>query len=290
MRWIFALLLLATPAQAAPPDPHCTTGAWGQVQCIRPAHFVHDTCQLIEAVTQTHGLDAHFFTRLIWQESRFNPNALSPANAMGIAQFIRSTATRRGLKDPYNPADALDRSAQYLAELVARFGNEGMAAVAYNGGEARAAGFLEGRGLARETINYVPIITGLSAEVWRDAPPKGHEMRLSQTETFRPACYALARKRQLTPLVVPSRFAPWGVQVGYGRTKREARASYQRLGGQCRGLVGGIKMEFVPVKNRVSGRQGFLMARLARPSRAGALELCRKMRRQNCVCRVYRNP
>ena len=64
------------------------------------------------------GLDAGFFARLIWQESRFDPNALSHANARGIAQFIPSTALLRGLKDPYNPADALEHSAHYLAEMA----------------------------------------------------------------------------------------------------------------------------------------------------------------------------
>ena len=93
-------------------------------------------------------MDIGFFARLIWQESRFDPNALSHADARGIAQFIPSTALLRGLKDPYNPADALEHSAQYLAEMVRRYGNEGMAAIGYNGGERRAEGFLEGKGLA----------------------------------------------------------------------------------------------------------------------------------------------
>ena len=106
----------------------CSNGAFGHVQCIRPAHFVHDTCQALEVFATQHGLDPHFFARLIWQESRFDPNALSPADARGIAQFIPSTAKLRGLTDPYNAADALEHSAEYLAEMVERFGNEGLAA------------------------------------------------------------------------------------------------------------------------------------------------------------------
>lgn len=289
MRWLLAVLMLGGPVQAAPPDPMCTTGAWGQVQCIRPAHFVHDLCQLIEATTQTHGLNPHFFTRLIWQESRFNPNALSPANAMGIAQFIRSTATLRGLNDPYNPADALDHSAHYLSELVARYGNEGLAAVAYNGGEARADGFLQGRGLAQETRDYVPIITGLEAEQWRDAPPKAHDMRLSKTQAFRTACYALAAKRQLTPLRQAPRYKPWGVQLAADRSKSGARQQFERRTAACRAGVRGEKLDVIYKKHRVAKLKGWYMARISRNSRDAAYKLCNSLRKQGCPCAVYKN-
>lgn len=289
MRWIFALLMLVSPVKAAPPDPMCTTGEWGQVQCIRSAYFVHDLCQLMETASGTHGLNPHFFARLIWQESRFNPNALSPANAMGIAQFIRSTATKRRLADPYNPADALDRSAQYLAELTTRFGNEGMAAVAYNGGEARATGFLQGKGLAQETVNYVPIITGLTAEQWRDAPPKAHDMRLSKTEAFRPACHALAKKRQLTPLRKAPRYKPWGVQMAADRTKSGARAQFKRRTASCRSGVQGEKLDVIYKKHRVAKLKGWYMARISRNSRDAAQSLCNSLRRQGCACAVYKN-
>ncbi|MCO4825474.1 MAG: transglycosylase SLT domain-containing protein, partial [Amylibacter sp.] len=79
---------------------------------IRTAHSAFDTCQALRDVSRTHGLDAGFFTRLIWQESRFDPNALSPAGAQGIAQFMPQTAKLRGLSASYNPALALDHSAQ----------------------------------------------------------------------------------------------------------------------------------------------------------------------------------
>ncbi len=158
------MCLSVTAAFADPGQGQCSTQKWGHQHCIRPAHFVYDTCNAIDVFARRHNLNRNFFARLIWQESRFNPNALSPANARGIAQFIPSTAKLRGLRDPFNRADALEHSAQYLAEMVGRYGNPGMAAIGYNGGERRAAGFLEGKGLARKTVNYVPIITGLSAE------------------------------------------------------------------------------------------------------------------------------
>jgi soluble lytic murein transglycosylase-like protein len=144
-------------------------------------------------------LDPGFFARLLWQESRFDPNALSHANAQGIAQFIPSTARLRGLRDPYNPAEAMEYSAEYLGELSRRYGNHGLAAVAYNGGERRADGLVaKTGGLAKETIDYVKIITGLPAETWRDAAPRKHDFRLQKDKPFAQACHELARKRKLS--------------------------------------------------------------------------------------------
>ena len=290
---IIALLLtLTTAARAEPPDRTCSNGAFGPVQCIRQAHFVHDLCQLIDITTGHHSLDTGFFARLIWQESRFDPNALSHANARGIAQFIPSTAALRGLRNPYNPADALTHSAQYLAELAQRFGNIGMAAVAYNGGENRATGFIaQTGGLASETIEYVQIITGLSAETWRDTPPAALDLRLSKTTAFMPACIQLAQGRRLSPLPRPPRQTkPWGVQLAFGSTKSQARQRFAQRTARCAATIKGETPEFVQVKNRVSGRKGYIMARLGRTSRDSADALCARLRQSGCPCAVYKNP
>ena len=181
--WAIALLVLALWAPGAAfartPGTLCSSGSLGPVACIRPEHTAFDICQHIEDASRRHLLDPGFFARLLWQESRFDANALSPAGAQGIAQFMPGTAELRGFTDSYNPAEAMERAAHYLADLQRRYGNPGLAAVAYNGGEGRANGFVEGGGLARETINYVQIITGLSAEDWRDAPPVKHDFALA---------------------------------------------------------------------------------------------------------------
>lgn len=262
------------------------------MQCIREAHFVFDTCQMLQISARRHYLDPGFFARLIWQESRFDPNALSPANARGIAQFIDSTAALRGLKDSYNPAESIERSAQYLSYLKQENGNLGLAAMAYNGGEGRAFGFMAGNvGLPQETRDYVQIITGLSAETWRNDPPAEHDFRLSKTKPFLPACYELARKRRISQLKPPgARYAPWGVQVGFGRSEKGAKAQYKRVTQNCRGLINKHKVELVPVQNRVSGRKGYWMVRLAQAQKSSAIKLCGQLRRQNCACRVYKNP
>lgn len=262
------------------------------MHCIRPAHFVYDTCNAIRTFADRHGLSRDFFARLIWQESRFDQNALSHANARGIAQFIPSTAALRGLKDPYNPADALEHSAQYLAEMVKKYGNEGMAAIGYNGGERRAEGFLQGGGLARETVNYVPIITGLAAEVWRDTPPKEPDFRLSKDKPFLPACYDMARNRRVSALrITPPEpvLKPWGVQIAFGTSTDAARTKAKSSTASCPAPIKDRKLQMVFKKNRVSGRKGFYFAQLGSTDRQSAQALCDRMRRSGCICLVVKN-
>ena len=86
-----------------------------------------------------NALPVEFFARVIWQESRFDAQAVSPKGAAGIAQFMPATASWHGLADPFEPAEALRHSAAYLRELLDRFGNLGLAAAAYNAGPGRVS-------------------------------------------------------------------------------------------------------------------------------------------------------
>src|SRR3984957_7966917 len=54
-------------------------------------------CGIVEASARAEGLPPDFFTKLIWRESSFRPNAVSPAGAQGVAQFMPGTANERGL-------------------------------------------------------------------------------------------------------------------------------------------------------------------------------------------------
>ncbi|MEL6566281.1 MAG: lytic transglycosylase domain-containing protein [Pseudomonadota bacterium] len=288
---LVALLVWPRTALAQAPGTMCSTGALGPVACIRPAHMSFDICQHIAGASRRHMLDPGFFARLLWQESRFDPNALSPAGAEGIAQFMPDTAALRGLSDSYNPAEAIERSAHYLGALQRRYGNPGLAAVAYNGGERRADGFLQGGGLARETVEYVQIVTGLRAETWRDAPPDGHGFALHADVPFMAACLRMAQRRAVSPLAPPpAGWSVWGVQVGFGETRAQAEAAVARQTRRCASQIAAERMEFVPVPSRVRGRAPYVMGRIGRRERAEADALCRTLSRRGCRCRVYRNP
>jgi hypothetical protein len=96
-------------------------------------------CALIKQESTARSLPAFFLAKLIWKESAFNPGAVSPKGAKGIAQFMPSTAFERGLADPFDIKQAIPHSAAYLRDLHNQFGSLGLAAAAYNAGPRRVA-------------------------------------------------------------------------------------------------------------------------------------------------------
>jgi hypothetical protein len=125
-------------------------------------------CQASELAARENKLPVEFLTRLIWQESRFNPGAVSRAGAQGVAQFMPTTAAWRGLENPFDQIASIRKSAELLLDLAREFGNLGLAAAAYNAGSKRVQDWIEGRAsLPTETQAYVRIVTGHSTDEWR---------------------------------------------------------------------------------------------------------------------------
>jgi hypothetical protein len=73
-------------------------------------------------------------------ESGFNPRAVSPAGALGIAQFMPGTAASYGLRDPFDPVAAIDAQAHLMWDLLRQFHSVPLALAAYNAGPGAVAG------------------------------------------------------------------------------------------------------------------------------------------------------
>ena len=126
-------------------------------------------CETVKAAAEEHDIPIGFLVRLLWQESRFRSEEVSSAGAQGIAQFMPQTAVEMGLRNPFDPLQAIPASAKFLRKLYNQFGNLGLAAAAYNAGGGRIEKWLSRRSsLPAETRAYVKIITGHKAETWTE--------------------------------------------------------------------------------------------------------------------------
>ncbi|PZQ46079.1 MAG: hypothetical protein DI556_21210 [Rhodovulum sulfidophilum] len=108
------------------------------------------------------GLDADAFSRLfvalIDQESRFDPDAVSPKGARGLGQLMPATAAALGVADAFEPLANLRGAARYLTAQLAAFGRVDLALAAYNAGPHRVTRYA-GVPPFRETRDYVARIT-----------------------------------------------------------------------------------------------------------------------------------
>lgn len=276
------------------PAPDCDAG---EQVCIRLAHRLPDTCAAIFTLARDHDLPPGYFARLIWRESLFDPYAISHAGALGIAQFMPATARLRGLVDPFNPAAALATSAAYLADLSERFGNLGLAAVAYNGGEDRAARFKAGSsGLPGETRAYVQGITGHTAETWRDAPPETVDFRLDGDTPFLSACVAKGTTRTVPQFPTGGgnggtgggKSQPtWAVVIAAHQNKAVAESRLNAAAARSPQ----IRAERPTVKRvkLATMRTAQYTALIGKPNQSAALSLCNAIRRSGVPCLVRRN-
>jgi Transglycosylase SLT domain/SPOR domain len=261
--------------------------AWAGPATDEPVEV--SVCRTIEASAKARDLPVAFLTRLIWQESSFRAQVVSPAGAQGIAQFMPGTAGDWKLANPFDPAEAIPKAAELLASLKQRFGNLGIAAAAYNAGAGRVANWLGGRGsLPSETRRYVLNVTERPVEDWAsklaEDPPADSTSGLS--------CLQLAASIRRAE---PNRFAgsaltaPWGVQLSGSFSKPAALAAYERASANFRQLIGDVQPMILAGRAADRGFSPFYRVRVPASSRAEANALCGKILRGGGACAVLRS-
>jgi soluble lytic murein transglycosylase-like protein len=281
--------------ETSPSGAAAQPGSPGQATA---ADLRDSVCLMIEAAARVHDVPLEFFARVIWQESRMRPDAVGPRtrsgdNAQGIAQFMPKTAAERGLLDPFDPVEALPKSAQFLRELRDQFGNWGLAAAAYNAGPARVRAWLAGsRTLPPETRHYVAAITGKPAEEWaygaepepapRALPSCGQLMALLQRGP-NPFIEKLTQRVKLTAE------SQWGIQLSAGFSRERVLAAYATLANRYSNLLSGRDATILSSVFRTRGTQTFYQIRVGTDTRESANSLCAGIRRAGGACMVLRN-
>jgi hypothetical protein len=276
---------------AVPPPPLQITVETGTADSI---------CLMIESAARENGLPLEYFARVIWQESRFQVDAIGPTTrygtrAQGIAQFMPGTASERGLLDPFNPVKALPKAAEFLAELRSQFGNLGLAAAAYNAGPRRVQEWLAGTGgMPAETRNYVRAITGSPVEDWAKAGKGGKTPESAPPTTCRDLMALL--KQAPNPFVVRleesvklAAAKTWGVQLAAGFDRNKALAMYGRAVRNLSGVIGDRDPSILSSVQRSRGAHVFYQVRIGADTRPEAEGLCNSIRRSGGACFVLRN-
>jgi hypothetical protein len=245
-------------------------------------------CGTLENAAATQGLPIDFFTRLIRQESNFDPKAVSRAGAQGIAPFMPGTARWRGLSDPFEPAEALKESARRLRELRDQFGNLGLAAAAYHAGPQRVRNWLAGRDeLPNETRAYVRIITGRRAEEWMGG---SKEMLLDQPTG---PCAQVAKRAPPTvkdnTAAANLDLAPWGVQLIGDSSEIRALSAYADLQKRYHSVLRDRAPTVLKSAMGGHGPSTWYFVRVAEPTREGATQLCSKPKSVGGSCIISPN-
>lgn len=251
--------------------------------------LINRVCDLIETQAQQNGLPKDFFARLIWKESRFDPNAVSPVGAEGIAQFMPGTAKMRGLANSFDIEQAIPASAKYLAEMKAGYGNLGLAAAAYNAGENRVSRWLDSGGfLPMETESYVFDIMGEPVDKFSDKSYAGTVEPLDPKMSFAVACRRLPVIMSRTVAMASINVKPWGVQVAGNFRRSAAIGQWLRVKSRFPALLASHD----PVVSRVRtpiGRRGIYAVRIGADSRGEANGICDKLQSVGGACVVMRN-
>ncbi len=261
-------------------------------------------CLMIESAARANDLPLEFFARVIWQESRFQSDAVGPVTrrgqrAQGIAQFMPGTASERSLLDPFDPVQALPKSAEFLSELRSQFGNLGLAAAAYNAGPRRVQDWLAGTGyMPQETRSYVSAITGTSVDDWATASKNGGKTAKPPERVPATSCRELMAllKRAPNPFITQleqhvklGADRLWGVQLAAGFNRDQALAMYARAMKRLSAVIGDQDPSLLGTTLRSRGTRTFYQVRIGTDTRPAADDLCSRIRRAGGACFVLRN-
>ncbi len=226
----------------------------------------------LRAILREHGLPQDLvYLSLI--ESGYDPNAYSSAHAVGLWQFLASTARRYGLRVTYwiderrDPVLATHAAAAHLKDLYEEFGSWYLAAAAYNGGSWRVRRAIRRSGsrdfwtlarrgyLPRETRNYVPKLIA-AALIAKQPERYGLTVRAAP-----PLSYDLGRVPDATSLEVIAEAA--GVDVA------EVKALNPQL---IRGVTPPGESYYVRLPARSGATFAANYARIQTEARAGAIQ------------------
>ena len=175
--------------------------------CANDAIPVNEILTHIQSESIRSGVPVAAIKAVIKNESHWNPNAVSNKGAVGLMQLMPDTATRFGVRNPYDPMQNITGGTRYLAWLANRFnGNWQHVFAGYNAGEGRIDQY-GGIPPYPETINYVRnVMSDFNVySRWGNQPATSityQAARLRTSNNTRPNIYLLPIKAATAPSTV----------------------------------------------------------------------------------------
>jgi len=77
--------------------------------------------ELLQWVGRQHSIDWRLLASLMYEESRFDPDAVGPGGSAGLFQFMPVTWRELGVEDPHHPREAAQAAGWYLSWLMEKF-------------------------------------------------------------------------------------------------------------------------------------------------------------------------
>ena len=165
----------------------------------------------IEDAAQKFGVSSDLIRAIISVESAFDEYAVSSKGAKGLMQLMPATARRFGVRDPFDPYQAIMGGTEYLSYLLGLFrGNIELAAAGYNAGENAVLRY-GGVPPYKETRNYVlkvnqalgsgPVIMASS----ESRTPQGAGVNLGFSGSLPPSLQPFNAKAKAAPPARPAR-------------------------------------------------------------------------------------
>jgi soluble lytic murein transglycosylase-like protein len=108
---------------------------------LAPGRFAYH--EMVRRVAQRYRVEHRLVMAIIASESGGNPEAVSPAGAIGLMQLMPETAEHLGV-DPWDPEQNVDGAVRYLAKQLSTFDSVDLSLVAYNAGPGFAEKYRRG--------------------------------------------------------------------------------------------------------------------------------------------------
>lgn len=149
----------------------CLRGYQKTASCHRMIVNYWQHAPAIERIARQEGVEPELLKALIAYESRYNHQAVSPAQASGLTQVMPTTALGMHVHPSslFIPEVSIRTGARYLRQMYNQFGRLDLALAAYNAGPRRVS--RAGNRVPRiaETQHYVRNVTALYVEFKRKA-------------------------------------------------------------------------------------------------------------------------